>query len=403
MRNKSRFACPKLVIVSQHFSPSYSATSQLATDLALSASAQNLSTTVITQTPGPTHIDDINIKRPFITLPESKSFFTKIAAGTLFSLQTLAHALVECLKQERTSYLVFSNPPFICLVLIPLKILFNLKYIFVFQDLFPHSAVASGIIPSRGLIYIAWLHLMRYVCKHSYSTIILSEDMRSRLLRDGFYAGNLCVIYNWALYETPAGSKESNPLALKYQTNDCFTIQYSGNFGRLHDLLTILEVARKLQHLPIKFLFIGDGPKKEQITMYRKKYNLTNVLELPFQPRSLLPLSLSNCDVSIVSLTSGADTFMAPSKFYGILASARPVIFIGSEKSSIAEIVQSCDCGFVVSNGDIQSLEHCLLTLYTNPELQRQMSQKSQATYLLNYGRSKSIQKYHEIIKNSLD
>ena len=123
-------------------------------------------------------------------------------------------------------------------------------------------------------------------------------------------------------------------------------------------------------------------------------YGLVNVILQPYQPRDQLSVSLSACDVSLVSHISGSEDTVAPSKLYGILASSRPVLLIASETCELARLIQQSGCGLVVQQGDVQGFIKALLTLQANPQLLASMSKQARAVYEQQYGRQRSTQAY---------
>lgn len=56
---------------------------------------------------------------------------------------------------------------------------------------------------------------------------------------------------------------------------------------------------------------------------------LKNVMFQPYQPRERLRESLSLPDIHIVSLDERLEGLIVPSKFVGVLATGRPVLWIG--------------------------------------------------------------------------
>ena len=57
-----------------------------------------------------------------------------------------------------------------------------------------------------------------------------------------------------------------------------------------------------------------------------------------------------------------------PSKFYGILAAGRPVLFIGPEESEVARVIREREIGVVVQPGDSEGLIRAILTYRDAPE-----------------------------------
>jgi glycosyltransferase involved in cell wall biosynthesis len=138
---------------------------------------------------------------------------------------------------------------------------------------------------------------------------------------------------------------------------------YSGNLGRAHDVDAILGAIRLLPET--RFVFIGGGAKLEAI----RAAALPNVEIRPYVPVERLGESLAEGDVHLVSLLPRLEGLIVPSKFYGVLAAGRPVIFIGARGGELARIIDECRCGMVVENA--QELAAAIKTLNDADEMGR--------------------------------
>jgi glycosyltransferase involved in cell wall biosynthesis len=197
--------------------------------------------------------------------------------------------------------------------------------------------------------------------------------------------------------------KKDNWFAQKHDLVNKFTVLYSGNMGRCHDLGTIMETAKQLQSEPIQFVFIGGGPKLDSVVETVNQWQLTNCLFLPYQDKEVLPYSLTACDLSLVSVDVGLDSLVAPSKLYSALAAGRPVAVICSEQSYLRQLIAKGKCGISVNNGDSQGLTDFIRWLAHNPESAAEMGQASRH-YLESCFTPKIIaEEYLQVLIKSLD
>lgn len=388
----------RLLLISEHFEPSMGATAQLMTDLAMGLQQRGVPLAVLTATAGGT------LDLPVVRLngPRTRSgSATGIAAKALKGVRFLLGSLLWCLRHGRPGdvVLIVSNPPFIGLLGPLIQLGRGLPYIFVFQDLFPRSAVLSGVLPAAGPVALLWRGLMGYVCRQSSTTVVLSQAMESRLRRDLGRDLPLAVIHNWAVEQGLNTSRAENPFAAEHGYAERFTLQYSGNFGRLHDLLTLLEAARLIQEQPVQFVFIGGGAKQKQIEAYCEGFGLDNVLRLPYQPRQRLPQSLAACDLAAIGLIPGAEDTVAPCKFYGILASGRGVVLIARRSCDLAQLVIQEGCGIVVEPGEAAELAERLLELSDNPAAVVAMGERSRSLYQRRFGMERSVERYAALLE----
>ncbi|WP_415399097.1 glycosyltransferase family 4 protein [Synechococcus sp. W4D4] len=385
----------ELIILTENFSPSTGATAQLVTDLADDLYRSGISLRVLTATCGPS-----DHAYPVLRLSSSSSpsvgILKKVIHGFLFFTGTATWLLVNIQKHQ--SLLIVSNPPFIGLIGVLVSLIRRTRYVFLFQDVFPRSASLTGILPAHGPLILLWRSLLKLVLIRSQTTVVLSSSMIRRCKSEFGSDIQLEFIPNWAVFSPQSKAKLESQLAYSWDLQNTFTVQYSGNFGRLHEILIILEAARMLQAYPIMFVFVGGGAKADQIEKYRATYNLTNVIVKPYQPRALLADSLASCDISIVSLIPGADDTVAPSKLYGILASSKPVLLLSSEESEIASLITHNKCGLVVPHGDPVLLSKTLIYLSKTPDQVVKMGKNALILYKKNYGRAKSISQYHQLL-----
>jgi len=369
---------PAIVILSEHFYPSTGATAQLITDLADSLSQSGVNLCVVTSTPGP-DTSDYSIIRLSATLNKSASIFTKALSGLTFFIRSTYWILANVSRNERI--LLVSNPPFICVTGLLVKLFKGVDFAFLFQDVFPRSAILAGILPSRGLLVQFWKYIFHLSIKLSFSTIVLSYAMKKRCALEFKNTHKYVVIPNWSILPTISSSElttaDVNESTSPLELSNPLKVQYSGNFGRLHDLITILECSRLVSPSKAQFEFVGGGAKRDQITTYQRHYKLSNVIIRDYVPRSQLRSSIGGCDISIISLTSGAEDTVAPSKLYGVLALGKPIILIASPTSTIAKFIRQNHCGIVVAPGDPVALANQIEHIHANPSLIIAMSKAS--------------------------
>ena len=390
---------PELLIVTEHFAPSTGATAQLITDLAQALAARGRALRVLTATSGdPIH--GLAVKRfdARFALADPRALRGKALRGVVFLLQVLFWGLLHGRRGQRL--LIVSNPPFAGLVGLPLRWLRGMQYVFVLQDLFPRSAVLAGVLPERSMITKSLRWLMHQVCSQSHATVVLSEAMAECWRRETQATLPLHVIPNWALEKATPIAKVHNPLALKWGLADHFTLQYSGNFGRLHDISTLLEAARLLATEPVHLLFIGGGAQRPLVEACVNDPAFPNLRLEHYQPRERLALSLGVCDLAAIALIPGAEETMAPCKFYGILASGRGVVLVARSGCDLARLILAEDCGIVVEPGDAWGLAHQLSQLSQDPNRVTAMGDRARALYERRFGFERSLAAYEALLYN---
>ncbi|BAQ64651.1 glycosyltransferase family 4 protein [Geminocystis sp. NIES-3709] len=388
-----------LVIISQYFYPSHASTSQLLTDLADGLFRENIPLKVYTGTPSNhQEIKPFQIVRSPDPFQNSKSIFGKLISSVFFLVGALFYVTFKLNRKD--DLLIASNPPYAGIIGMVFRFLRSGKYYFLLQDVFPESAILSGIIKPKSKLIFIFNKLIYLICRYSEKTIILSESMKKLMQSKYLDLDNLEIIENWAIENIPLSDKKTNPFAIKNGLNEKFTALYSGNIGRLHDIETLAETIKILneKQVNIQFVFIGDGAKLKLLENYQSQYNLQNLLLLPFQSRELLPQTLTACDVSLVSLIKGAESVVAPCKLYGMLASGRAIVSISEQGSYIEQMVTTEKCGINSLCGDAQKLADILIELSHSPDEVKNMGINAHKLYLKRYTVDRALKEYQKVL-----
>jgi glycosyltransferase involved in cell wall biosynthesis len=163
-----------------------------------------------------------------------------------------------------------------------------------------------------------------------------------------------------------------------------------------------MEAALILRDEPIRFAFIGAGAKLPECLAFVELHHLENCLFLPFQPKEVLPFSLTACDLNLVSVSQESEGLVAPSKFYGCLAAGKAIAVICPPHSYLREILAAAQCGRAIINQDGEGLAAFILELKQNPELSQNMGKNGRDYLEKNFTLSKITDQYLKVIDNAL-
>lgn len=385
-KNKTRFPSTKELVVSivtQFYPPDYAATGQLIQELAVELGKLGLSVHIFTgqpgyafqkqSAPGIENCDGVVIQRSRTTRIWSKRIRGKAINGLLFSF----HAAFHLIKNSRhIDLLVLTTaPPFLPILGYLVNKIFHLPYICLIYDLYPDVAVELNVIPHQHWLVKLWDAINSRIWQRAQQVIVLSSSMKDRVAgKCPQVEHKIKVIHNWAdpnwIVPIP---KQDNWFAQTFNLVETFTVLYSGNMGRCHDMDTILEAAQILQNEPIQFVFIGNGAKRKAFQSQVNQIGLKNCQFLPYQEKQNLPYSVTACDLSLVSISRSMEGLVAPSKFYTALAAGRPVAAICQPHSYLRKIVADACCGEVFDNGDAIGLANFIRLLSVNSQLVKQM------------------------------
>ena len=352
----------KVSIVTQFYPPDYAATGQLIEELVNQLARLGMDIHIFTGQPGYAFqesaapsvesSENIWIRRSRTSRMWPRRIRGRAFNGLLFCIRAGLHLLKSASRGEML--LLTTEPPYLLILGYLAHLCFGAPYVCLLYDLYPDVAVELNVVPAHHWLVRFWNWLNCLIWKKASKVIVLSSTMKERITaKCPEIEEKIAVIHSWAdpNWIKPI-DKQDNWFAHEFNFVDKFTVLYSGNMGRCHDMDTILAAAEQLQNEPIEFVFIGSGAKRQACIDKARSLNLENCRFLPYQDKSNLPYSLTACDLSLVSVSSGMEGLVAPSKLYGILAAGRPVAVICAAGSYLRQLVSEAHCGKAFDNGD---------------------------------------------------
>jgi glycosyltransferase involved in cell wall biosynthesis len=384
----------RLSVITQFFPPDYAATGQLIDELVRHLEQQGVDIEVFTGqpsyafhnccAPAVEELGGMRIKRSRAAQFCQGRIRNKAINGVLFTLRAALYLLNAA--RRRNVVLLTTAPPFLPILGYLAHVLFGLSYVCVLYDLYPDIAIALGVLPKHHWLAQCWKALNRQILRKAKGIVVLSPAMKRQVAANyPEIVDKISVIHSWADPESIVPiAKEDNWFAHQYNLVNKFTVMYSGNMGRCHDIHTILNAAKYLQNEPIQFVCIGGGAKREELIEEVNRLGLQNFLFLPYQEKHVLPYSLTACDLSLVSVDAGMESLVAPSKLYPALATGRPVAVICPKHSYLRQMIANANCGETFENADSYELAEFILGLSRDRNLAEHMGQSARQ-YLQSY------------------
>lgn len=403
----------RLKIFTQFFPPDFAPTGQLIDELTYNLAQRQIRVSVFTGQPGyafrateaapqKENRNQVFVKRSRTAQIWPQKIRGKAINGLLFFIRSALHILKSHYKYD--VILLTTAPPFLPVLGYLSSIFLKKSYICLIYDLYPDIAIQLGVINSSNLIAKFWKNVNYHVWDKASEIIVLSPAMKARVIKQCPKAKDkIVVIHSWADPEKIVPiAKHKNWFAMKHQLVDKFTVVYSGNMGRCHDMDTLLDAVIALKDEEIQFVFIGGGAKRQDFVAQVKKFSLNNCLFLPYQDKEVLPYSLTAGDLSLVSVSSGMEDFVAPSKLYSALSAGRPIAVVCPQSSYLNSLISDANCGITLNNGDSQGLVNFISYLQKDDKTARAMGRNAHQ-YLKNHFTPQLVsKKYFEVIDKAL-
>jgi len=401
----------RILFVNQYYWPSHASTAQHLADLVESLAKEGYECHVLCgqggYKPGTPPLPlsevhrDVHIHRVPTTSLGRRSTLTRMIDYLSFYVR----ALFACLLMPRYDAVVtLSTPPIIGLLGTLLRRLKGTRHVYWSMDLHPDASVALGKMSPRNPIvaFLAWLSNAVY--RQADRVVVLGDYMAARIVAKGVPEEKIESIPVWSrreeIYPLP---RAEHPLREKLGLADKFVAMYSGNLGLAHTFEEFIEAARRLRdRTDIVFLFVGEGPRLAEVISAKERDRLDNIQMLDYFPREQLHISLSIADTHLISVRPEMAGIVVPGKLYGAMASGRPALFVGPERSESADTIREAGCGMTILQGDVDSLVNAILQLAENPDLASRLGQKGREVFLTTYEKNACCEQWSELIGSLL-
>jgi colanic acid biosynthesis glycosyl transferase WcaI len=357
----------KILILSQVFFPDTVSVSQHISDLAFKLTEEGNSVTVFTSCfpyeeknakyETSDFIRGVKIHRLIQTSFGKRNVFSRLVDFFSFYC-SITWKLIFIRRNSYDVIIGTTVPPLLSLIGILIAKRKKMKFVYWIMDLQPELSISSGLIKKKSLIARLFTLLGNYIIKHSDRIVSLDRFMTSYLISRGATENSISTIPVWPVMdEIFNGDRMSNPFRIQNNFGNKIVVMYSGNHAYVHPLDTLLEAALKMrENSKILFVFVGGGVRKKDVTEFKNKYHLNNIIQLPFQPRENIHNSLGASDIQVVILGDGQVGYTHPNKVYGALYVAKPVLYIGPKKSHVGDILDNLNGNIFVEHGQIDSL-----------------------------------------------
>jgi colanic acid biosynthesis glycosyl transferase WcaI len=387
-----------LIFINRFYWPDEPATAQLLTDLAEGLAATGEHVTVITShngradLPGDERHQGVHIRRVRSTRWGRKN----LAGRTLDFMAFSLGALVQLARLARPgdTVVVMTDPPLLAIWATALARWRGARVVHWVQDIYPELAMA--------LTGAKWLRILRPLrdraWRRAVACVVPGDDMAAYLA--GRRVEKVAVIPNWA----PAGLTAMQPGAADalrdaWGLRGKFVAAYSGNLGRVHDLMPLLDTAATLlAETDIIFVFIGDGAQRAALETAAQKRRLNNIRFFPAQPRTQLAETLALGDVHFVTLRPGCEPLVFPSKLHGIAAVGRPVLFVGPRDCALARLVAGRGMGAVFAREETTLLAEAIRSLPGDVARQRTWGEAAEKFHRETGGVERAIADWRKLL-----
>ena len=270
---------------------------------------------------------NIEIHRAKGTDLDKNTIMGKIISFFLMSKRMMA--MVKPLVKRGDKVLMVTNPAPMVVLMSIMKAKIGFEMNILVHDVFPENTKPAGL---RLPFYSLFKRAFDKAYSKADQLIVLGRDMKVVMEQKVEKYANkpVCtIIENWANVE------EIHPRPFH---EGKIILQYAGNIGRVQGLDKVIAQLTD----DVEFHLYGTGAMERSL----KKIGHPHVFFNGPYYRSQQNEVLAACDISVVTLQEGMYGLGVPSKTYNILASGRPVLFLGPINSEIDLLVREKRIGY---------------------------------------------------------
>lgn len=391
---------PRILVLNQYYKPGVEATANLLAELC-EALAQEFEITVVTgrlnpypDLPSDEMVDGVRVIRTRSTAFDR----TKLHLRAVNYFTYLADSVLRAMTLERPdAVLALTDPPMIGDVGLAVARRFRVPLMVVSEDVFPEIAVELKRLENPVLIRVLREMVSLYL-RRADQVVAIGETMRLRLQEKGASADRIAVIENWVDTRRIVPRSRDTRWAREHDLVDRFVVMHSGNIGHANDLVTLVRAATFLRDLPdLRLVVIGFGAMQNVVRDVAGRLEV-DVTFLPYQPREVLPESLSSADIHYVGLARGLSGFVVPSRAYGIMAAGRPMLVSADEDSETVRIARAHRCGVVVPPGRPELVAGAIRDAYEGRFDLDEMGRRGRAYVEREADREVAVARYREVL-----
>jgi glycosyltransferase involved in cell wall biosynthesis len=309
--------------------------------------------------------------------------------------------LVKSLLIKKPDVFIVTSPSiFVGISAIIVSKLKNTPFIFEVRDLWPESAVATGVLNNKFLLNVLyWLEYRLY--KYSKKIVVLTPAFKENIeFRFPEFIGKIEIITNGADFSIM--SKEYNGLELREKLGwkDKKVFTYLGAHGVANDLIQIIEAANAFkENKQIHFVLIGDGMQKKLLKDKALEYQLSNIEFIDSVSKNEVVNYINASDVCMAILKK-TDTFKTvyPNKVFDYMSCKKPV-FVTIDGIT-RELVETSNCGLYSEPENLDDFKVAIEKFINMNDAELNSLGENGFEYVkVNFDREKLSLKYIDVIK----
>lgn len=337
---------------------------------------------------------NINLIRCHVSEAYNRGFLGRLWGYFSFVFSGLAAMFLFVKKAD---IIVATSPPlFIGAIAIAASKIKRAPYIFEIRDLWPESAIDTGVLTNNFIIQLSYKFEKLVYCNAQMINVLTPAFREKLIAYKNVPAEKILYIPNsadFSLSEAILRDFDRDSFRAHIGWQDKFVVLYVGAHGVANHLIQMIDAAEILKNENVLLVSIGDGMQRNDLIQEAEKRQLNNIHFLP-------PVSKSEVFKYIIAADAGTsilkkvETFKTvfSNKTFDYMSCKKPILMLIDGVSR--KLVEEAECGiYVEPENPVQFAEEILL-YRNNPELVKQHGENGYLYAKQNFDREILAEKY---------
>ncbi|WP_439556813.1 glycosyltransferase family 4 protein [Dyadobacter sp.] len=347
-----------------------------------------------------TNAAEVRVIRCFVSDKYHSGFLGRLLGYFSFVLSAIIGGVFYA-RDRYDAVLVTSPPLFIGFSGWLLAWWKQIPFIMEVRDLWPESAIGTGLLTSKSLIRVSYL-FERFLYKKAKLINVLTPAFREVLIHQKHVEKEkICFIPNaadFAVAEQIDANFDKNAFRQQLGLKDAFVLIYVGAHGIANALIQVINAAELLTDTRAHFLLIGDGAEKQMLMNEVERRNLRNVTFISQVSKEKVFEYILAADAGL-SVLKRAEIFKTvySNKTFDYFSCRKPVLIAIDGISR--ELVEQADAGTFVEPERSEDLAAKVRFYIKNKELAEHQGNNGYLYAKQHFDRKRLADKYLSLIQ----
>ena len=273
-------------------------------------------------------------------------------------------------------------------------------WVFEVRDLWPESAVTTGVLSASSPITKILSLLERFACASADAVNVLTPAFADNIVERGLAPRDkLCQVTNGADIDLFQPRPRDNEVRRSLGWGDRTVVMYAGAHGRANALGQLIDTAERLANRPdILLACVGDGPERKELEAETRRRGVTNLVFYGPQPKQRMADFVNACDVGAAVLQNNP-TFRTvyPNKVFDYMACERPSLLAidGIARHLVCDEAQA---GLFAEPENPDAIAEAIRQLADHPEERARLGENGRRWVLANATRDSLARRYLDVL-----